>query len=249
MEGPKQNNPGPRAPGRSLTSALHEINNPLESLLNLLYLVEADPAISKASRDHLKMAEAEVMRVSKIAKAAMKRIPRRESAEETDVAKLLFSVLELHRPKLDRHNISASTRNGDGTRAVIYPEQMRQVFSNLLLNAIDAMPKGGKIIAKISKTQEWCGEERSGVRITIGDTGTGIAADILSRVREPFFSTKGAYGNGMGLAVVQEIIGYHQGRMTIRSSTRSGKSGSIFSIFIPAKDRAPTDGQILPARP
>ena len=126
---------------------------------------------------------------------------------------------------------------------------MRQVFSNLLLNAIDAMPKGGKIIAKISKTQEWCGQKRSGVRITIADTGTGIAADILSRVREPFFSTKGAYGNGMGLAVVQEIVAHHQGRMTIRSSTRSGKSGSIFSIFIPAKGRAPTDGQILPARP
>jgi signal transduction histidine kinase len=247
MEGQKQH--APRAPGRSLTSALHEINNPLESLLNLLYLVEADPGISQDSRDHLKMAQAEVMRVSKIAQAAMKRVPCREIAEATNVAALLSSVLELHKPKFDRHQVSATTRNDDDATAVIYPEQMRQVFSNLLLNAIDAMPKGGKIIAKISKTQEWCGEERSGVRITIGDTGTGIAADILSRVREPFFSTKGAYGNGMGLAVVQEIVSYHQGRMTIRSSTRSGKSGSIFSIFIPAKDRAPTDGQILPARP
>ena len=103
MEGPKQRTPEPRrTPGRSLTSALHEINNPLESLLNLLYLVEADPAISQASRDHLKMAQAEVMRVSKIAQAAMKRVPRRETAEATDVAALLSSVLELHKPKLDR---------------------------------------------------------------------------------------------------------------------------------------------------
>ncbi len=236
MEGSKHHPSEPRrTPGRSLTSALHEINNPLESLLNLLYLVETDPAISQASRDHLKMAQAEVMRVSTIAQAAMKRVPRREPAEATDVAALLSSVLELHKPKLDRNNVSASTRNDDDATAVIYPEQMRQVFSNLLLNAVDAMPKGGKVFARISKTQEWSGQERSGMRITIADTGTGIAADILSRVREPFFTTKGAFGNGMGLAIVQDIIAHHQGRLKIRSSTRSGKSGSVFSIFIPVK--------------
>lgn len=238
MEGSKQSTSAPRIPSRSLTSALHEINNPLESLLNLLYLVEADQGISQVSRDHLKMAEAEVMRVSKIAQAAMKRGLRRETAEDTNVAALLSSVLELHRPKLDRYNVSAFTRNDDDATAIIYPEQMRQVFSNLLLNAIDAMPKGGKFFARISKTQEWSGQERSGVRITIADTGTGIAADILSRVREPFFTTKGAYGNGMGLSIVQEIIAYHQGRLKIRNSTRSGKSGSVFSIFIPAIARA-----------
>src|SRR5690348_5030885 len=98
MDGPKQHTH--RAPGRSLTSALHEINNPLESLLNLLYLVEADPAISQESRDHLKLAQGEVMRVSKIAQSAMKRVPRREAAEETDIGVLLSSVLELHKPKL-----------------------------------------------------------------------------------------------------------------------------------------------------
>jgi signal transduction histidine kinase len=237
MEGPNQHSPAPRTRGRSLTCALHEINNPLESLLNLLYLVDADPAISQESRDHLKIAQAEVMRISKIAQATMKQGPHREAAEETDVAVLLSSVLELHKPKFDRHHVSASSRNDDDATAVLYPEQMRQVFSNLLLNAIDAMPKGGKVFARISKTQEWCGQERSGVRITIADTGTGIAADILSRLLEPFFTTKGANGNGMGLAIVQEIVAYHQGRLKIRSSTRSGKSGSVFSIFIPAKGR------------
>ncbi len=237
MEGHKQHNPASRAPGRSLASALHEVNNPLESVLNLLHLVGADAAISQASRDHLKMAQGEVMRVSKIAQAAMKRGPLRETAEETDVAYLLSSVLELHRPKLDRHSVSTSTRSDDGATAVIYPEQMRQVFSNLLLNAIDAMPKGGKFRVKISKTQEWGGQERSGLRITFADTGVGIPADILSRICEPYFTTKGTNGNGMGLAVVQEIVAQHQGRLKVRSSTRSGKSGSVFSIFIPARGR------------
>jgi signal transduction histidine kinase len=226
MDGPKQQNFTPRAPGRSLPSALHEINNPLESLLNLLYLVEADPAISQASRGHLKMAQGEVMRVSKIAQSAMKRVPRREAAEETDIGALLTSVVELHQSKLARHGVFASTQNDDDAKAIIYPEQMRQVFSNLLLNAIDAMPQGGKIRAKISKTQEWTGEGRSGLRITIADTGVGIPPDTISRICEPFFTTKGAYGNGMGLAVVQEIVAYHQGRLKVRSSTKSGKSGA-----------------------
>ena len=167
----------------------------------------------------------------------MKQVPRRETAEETDVGELLTSVLELHRPKLDRHNVSASTRNDHDATAFIYPAQMRQVFSNLLLNAIDAMPKGGKIRAKISRTEKWSGRERSGLRITIADTGVGIPADILHRICEPYFTTKGAHGNGMGLAIVQEIVAQHEGRLKVRSSTRSGKSGSVFSLFIPATTR------------
>src|SRR5580698_4185879 len=123
MEGPKQHKSAFPTPGRSLASALHEINNPLESLLNLLYLVDADPAISQESRDRLKMAQAEVMRISKIAQAAMTRGSRPEAAEETNVATLLSSVLELHKPKFARHNVSASTRNDDDATAVIYPEQ------------------------------------------------------------------------------------------------------------------------------
>jgi signal transduction histidine kinase len=237
MDGPQQQSTVPRGPSKSLTSALHEINNPLESLSNLLYLVESDPAISLASHEYLKLAQAEVMRVSKIAQAAMKQGQRHETAAETDVAELLTSVLELHKPKLDRHKVSASTKNDGDSRAVVRPEQIRQVFSNLLLNAIDAMPQGGQIRAKISKTKESSGQGRSCLRITIADTGVGIPPDILARICEPFFTTKGSAGNGMGLSIVQEIVAQHQGTMKIRSSTRSGKSGSVFSIFIPTPSR------------
>ncbi len=238
MEPPKPDNSAPHARANDLHSAIHEINNPLESLLNLLYLAESDPAISQATRDHLKMAQAEVMRVAKIAQTAMKRIPNGETTEETDVGALLGSVLELHKSKLDRHKVSASTRNDSDATAFVYPERMRQVFSNLLLNAVDAMPLGGKIYAKISKTREWSGRQRRGLRITIGDTGTGISADILSRICEPFFTTKGPHGNGMGLAIIRDIVAQHDGNLKIRSNTTVGKSGSIFSIFVPSKTRA-----------
>jgi signal transduction histidine kinase len=238
MEGSTQHGFGSHVLGKDLTSAIHEINNPLESLLNLLYLVENDSALSPESRNHLRMAQAEVMRIARIAQATMKRARHAEPAKEANVAALLASVVDLHKPKLERHRVAVLAKNCRDTTVVVYPEQMRQVFSNLLLNAVDAMPEGGTLYAKISKTHEWCGQERDGVRITIADTGVGIPAEILSRIREPFFTTKGAYGNGMGLAVVHEIVTEHEGHMKIRSSTREGKSGSVFNIFIPAIARA-----------
>lgn len=237
MEGPKNADPESTSLGMSMKTALHEINNPLESLLNLLYLAEADPAIAESTRGHLKMAQNEVARVAKIAQAAMRQIPPAETAQETDVAALLTSVLELHKPKLDKHNVLTETRHSPDAKAHVYPERMRQVFSNLLLNAIDAMPSGGKIYARISKTREFTGKKQPGLRITIADTGVGIPADILSRVREPFFTTKGADGNGMGLAVVQEIINHHHGKLRIRSCTKPGRTGSTFSFFIPSRAR------------
>jgi signal transduction histidine kinase len=237
MESPKRNEPASRASEAMLTSAIHEINNPLESLLNLLYLIEGDSALSEESRNHLKMAQEEVLRVARIAQSTMKQTRLPEAAQEADVAALLASVLELHKAKLERHKIAVSARNCHETTIVIYPEQMRQVFSNLLLNAVDAMPAGGTVYARISRTQEWCGQERHGLRITIADTGSGIPAEILSRIREPFFTTKGARGNGMGLAVVHDIVTHHDGRMKVRSSITPGQSGSVFSLFIPANLR------------
>jgi signal transduction histidine kinase len=244
MEDPKAAAPKSTSPEISIKTALHEINNPLESLLNLLYLAEADPAISESTRDRLKMAQSEVARVAKIAQAAMKQIPPAETAQESDVAALLTSVLDLHKPKLDKHKISTETRHSPDAKAHVYPEKMRQVFSNLLLNAIDAMPTGGKIYARIAKTREFRGKKRPGLRITIADTGVGIPADILSRVREPSFTTKGVEGNGMGLAVVQEIITHHRGKLRIRSCTKPGRTGSTFSLFIPCRPRPKGSRQI-----
>ena len=233
MEPPKPDSEAPHARAALLQLAVHEINNPLESVLNLLYLAESDPGISQDTRNHLKLAQAEVMRVARIAQAAMKRLPIPGSAEQTDLAALLGSVLELHKPRLDRRNVSASTRHGPDATAVVYPERMRQVFSNLILNAIDAMPAGGKLYARASRKREWSGTGREGLRITIADTGMGILPENLSRIREPFFTTKGANGNGMGLAVVQEIVEQHSGVLKVRSSVRAGKSGTVLSIFLP----------------
>jgi signal transduction histidine kinase len=110
---------------------------------------------------------------------------------------------------------------------------MRQLFNNLVLNAIDAMPNGGRLRAQVASAHEWLGWKRTGLRITIADNGTGIAPEVLQRVKEPFFTTKGASGNGMGLAVVQEIITQHSGVFKIRSCVIPGRTGTVITIFIP----------------
>jgi signal transduction histidine kinase len=192
MTNPKQDSSTPHARGNALSSAVHEINNPLDALLNLLYMVESDAGLSEQSRQNLRMAEAEVARISHIARAAMKRFQRQEGAMEADVAELLASVLELHSAKLKSTEISVAQRYCDNARLVVYPELMRQVFNNLLLNAIDAMPNGGRLRAQVVSAHEWLGWKRTGLRITIADNGTGMAQEVFQRVREPFFTTKGA---------------------------------------------------------
>lgn len=125
---------------------------------------------------------------------------------------------------------------------LVYPNALRQMFSNLLLNAVDAMPNGGKICTKISSAQEWTGRQRRGLRITVGDNGCGIATDDLQKILEPFFTTKGASGNGIGLSFVKDTVRSHDGVLRVRSSTKLGRTGSVFSIFLPAAKSMQTAG-------
>jgi two-component system, chemotaxis family, CheB/CheR fusion protein len=109
------------------------------------------------------------------------------------------------------------------------------MFSNLLLNAADAMPDGGKMQARISLAHEWSGRMRRGLRLTLADNGSGIAAKDLPRILDPFFSTKGAAGNGIGLSLVNNTVQKHHGVLHVRSSTRPGRSGTVFEVFLPAE--------------
>jgi signal transduction histidine kinase len=110
---------------------------------------------------------------------------------------------------------------------------LRQAFSNLLLNAAEATPDGGTIHARVSATQEWTGAGRRGLRVTFADNGCGIAAENLPNIGEPFYTTKGPRGTGLGLSLVKQVVKKHGGELRVRSSTRPGRSGSVFTIFLP----------------
>lgn len=236
MDGDKQRRSAtPRSRGKLAPSIAHEINNPLDALVNLLYLMEHEAAVTEKGYQYLQLAREEVGRISQIVHAAMDEL--RDGAgrsQLTNVPELLLSVVDFYRSRLESHGISIRTRcclDGD---VPIYAGPMRRAFANLLLNAADSMPKGGRLQARVAAAHEWTGQQRRGIRVTFADDGCGIAAHDLPRILHPFFTTKGCSGNGIGLSLVRETVQKHGGAIRVRSSTKPGHSGSIFSIFLPA---------------
>lgn len=227
-----ENRPPPAENDNGIATLAHEINNPLEALHQLHYLIEQEGTLREKGCQYLAMARDEVQRISQILHAAME---LRDSGdpEDTDVPELLSSVLNFYASRFSFHGIDVKTRYRSGLRLAVYPRQLRQMCANLLLNAADAMPAGGKIYARIVSTHEWKGNHKRGLRLTFADTGSGIAAKNLARIWDPFFTTKGAAGNGIGLSLVKNTVQKHHGVLRVRSSTKAGHSGTVFSIFLP----------------
>jgi signal transduction histidine kinase len=228
---PLENRPPPAENGNGISSLAHEINNPLAALHQLHYLIEKEGTLKEKGRQYLALAQDEVQRISQILHAAME---LRDSGvpEKTDVAELLSSVLSFYQSRFESQSISVNTRCRGSAHILCYPHQLRQMCANLLLNAADAMPSGGRIYARLAPAHEWK-DHRPGLRLTFADTGTGIPAKNMSRIWDPFFTTKGAGGNGIGLSLVKNTVQKHHGVLRVRSSTKAGHSGTVFSIFLP----------------
>jgi len=224
-----------RAPSKKgvSPSIAHEIKNPLEALFNLLYIVEAEPTLSDRARHCLSLAQEELRRIAQIAQETLGSHRGDSLPVGANVGKLLDGVLEFYEEKLDTSGISVFRRFRSAGNIPVYAGQLREVFSNLLLNAQAAMPKGGNLQARVSDTHEWSGHERCGVRVTVADNGSGIPSNILPRIFQPFFTTK-SDGNGMGLPLVRDIVRKHHGWLRVRSSTKPSHSGTVFAIFLPA---------------
>ena len=226
----------PEQPGKSVASLAHEINNPLASLLNLLYLMEAEATLTEKGRYYFLLIGGEAQRISQIVHAAMNRLRDSAVPQQTNVPELLRSVVEDYESRLRSHGISVEGRYCSNGDVQVYADQfqLRQTFSNLLLNAADAMPHGGRMRVKVSPVHERAGQHRNGLRITFADNGSGIPARDLPRITDPFFTTKGPAGTGIGLFLVKDTLARHGGVLRVRSSTTSGRHGSVFSMFLPA---------------
>jgi PAS domain S-box-containing protein len=220
--------------GRLAATIAHEINNPITSVTNLLYLIEASPSPDDI-RKYARTAQEELRRVSHICHQTLGFYREATIPSEVDVATLLDTVLGMLAPHIRDKNIRVERRYSPGLKIQAISGEMHQVFSNLIENAIAALPAtDGRIVVHAHETQEWGSERRRGVRIVIADNGTGIASCHLQRVFDPFFSTKGEKGTGLGLWVSRGIVHKHGGTIRVHSATRNGKSGCVFSVFIPA---------------
>lgn len=220
------------ATGRLAATIAHEINNPLESLTNLLYLIDGHEGLPGPVHDLVKTAGKELQRITAITKQTL--APHRESKHPVTLklAELVDDVLSIFKPRLDLQNVELVKRIESSGDVTVYPGELRQVMTNLVANAIDAMPeRGGRLeVAVLSRD--------SNVVIEVNDSGTGIAEEHLAKLFSPFFTTKGDKGTGVGLWVSKGIVERLGGKLKVSSSTQPGFSGTRFIIELPLARRA-----------
>jgi signal transduction histidine kinase len=214
--------------GRLASSIAHEINNPLEAVTNLLYLAQLT-VTDEETREHLRLANAELERVSHITAATLRFHRQSRTPSLVNLNEVVDSVLTLHQGRLRSNHVKVEKRYGAKVFIICWPNEIRQVVANVVSNAIDAM----KFVARprlTVRTHAIGQESSSGAVILISDTGTGMSPLIMRRIFDPFFTTKEATGTGLGLWVSKNIMERHGGSIRVRSTQREGCEGTIFGM-------------------
>ena len=223
--------------GRMAAAIAHEINNPLASVLNLIFLVRQGGLSKEDTENCLSTAESELERVSHIARQTLGYYRDTGSPSEVHLRDLMGNVLSVYKSKVLSHSIVVDANYTDLRKIRVHPGEIVQVFSNVVSNAIDSMPQGGKLSISITQTKEI---ERKGLQIAVNDTGHGIRRENLDKVFEAFFTTKGNLGTGIGLWVARQLVERHGGQISISSSIGSDDHGSNVTIYLPF---IPSDGK------
>lgn len=223
------------ATGRLAASIAHEINNPLEAITNLLYLLRRFCRLDDTALNYVTIAEREVRRMSEITQQTLRFYRQSTLPARTTMQELLDSVLDMYSTRLRTQGIVVERRYEPTLDLYCFAGEVRQVIANLVNNSMDAMMNGGRLRVCARRSRDWSQPQREGVRITVADTGTGMTGEVRARLFEAFFTTKGATGTGLGLWVSYEIILKHHGTVHVRSrvETDQDSSGTVFQIFFP----------------
>jgi PAS domain S-box-containing protein len=221
------------AAGQLAASLAHEINNPLSAVINVLYLLGGRSHLDPTSTDLISIANNEIARVARIVRQSLSYYRVGMVAREVDLAALIEESLQVFRDKFQRAGIAINKKIRPGTRIIGFADEIRQVVDNLLVNSVEATPRGGRLALCVRQSRSWKNGSEPGARLTIADNGCGIPKVYLARVFEPFFTTKAEKGNGLGLWVVKGIVEKHGGSVRIRSTDVAARSGTIISIFWP----------------
>jgi signal transduction histidine kinase len=217
------------AAGRLAATIAHEINNPLEAVTNLVYLIRRGK-LDPASAEFADLAQHELARVSEITQQMLRFYRQSTLPSLSNVCELLESVLTLHQGRVTSLHVEVVRQYMPNVKLLCFAGELRQLFANLIGNALDAMaPGGGRLLLRV----RYAGT--TGVRITVADSGSGMSPEVLRHIFEPFFTTKEAIGTGLGLWVSAEIVSKHNGKMRVRSRVRGedGKGGTVFMVFFP----------------
>lgn len=218
------------ATGRMAATIAHEINNPLEAVMNLIFLARQHSESLGKAHQYLLTAEEELERVSHIARQTLGYYRDTGSPTEIHIHDLIENILTVYNSKLLSHDISVDTQFNDLRKILVSKGEMLQVFTNVIANAVEAMRQGGSLKISIRKL---VGSNGDGIQTVIQDSGKGIEQKHLERIFEPFFTTKGELGTGIGLWVARQLVERRGGQISVASSTEEGSSGTTITIFLP----------------
>ena len=221
------------ATGRLAHVIAHEINNPLEAMSNLLYLAEQSAAETGDTRSYVEQAAKELDRIGRITKQVL--AYHRESTVPVvmNADEILEGVLAIFRSHIMANKVALDAHLKSSKQVFVLPGELRQVFSNLITNALDAMGQdGGTLRVRCFDTIDWQ-SKRKGIRFIFSDSGTGIQENLLASIFEAFFTTRGLKGSGVGLWLSAEILQKHDGKIRLRTRTTGTYRGTLFSVFLP----------------
>jgi signal transduction histidine kinase len=216
---------------RYASAIMHEVNNPLEAMTNVVYLTKLQRADPDQVHENMLILEQQLTALGRVTNQALTFHREQLEAKEVDLVEIAESALKLHEDKLRRHGVTVDRSFCGPAHACVFGSEILQVFSNLILNAVDAVPAGA---GKLSIHVELHGEE---VRITIADNGQGIADEVADKLFEPYLTTKTS-GTGLGLWLSKRIITKHRGTLRFHTSCKEGRTGTSFHIALPVSRSA-----------
>lgn len=219
------------ATGQLAASIAHEINNPLAAVTNILYILRTHPEMSERLLELVGTGERELERVIHITRQTLAFYREVAMPVMTSVPSLINEVLGVYSRKIEEKDVSIEKNFEMVEEIRAFPGELRQVLSNLVLNALEALPGPGKIAIRVRRGTDKDG--RAGIRVTVADNGLGISSEHLPRIFEPFFTTKHSKGTGLGLWVSHGIVHKHQGSIRVRTRIDEAQHGTCFVVFLP----------------
>ncbi len=220
--------------GRMAASIAHEINNPLEAASGLLYLCRTDDGVPEPVKENLKLVEHELYRAAKITRSTLTFYRESPNPLPTNVVELIESVLKFQEPRIRKAGVEVQTDLVYSEPICAFPGELRQIFTNLISNAIEAMQTSGRLVIRVHPARDWR-DGRAGYRILVADSGPGIPPETRKKLFDAFYTTKGDKGTGLGLWITNQLVQKHGGFIRFRSRCECAcqNGGTMFTVFLP----------------
>jgi len=220
--------------GRMAATIAHEINNPLETVTNILYLLSRNTKLDEAARQHLKIADEELRRIAQITRSTLGLYRERDTTPgPVSLSEMIDNLLMFYQRQVQSLGVKVEKHFDSSGRVIGVSGELRQVIANIMANAIDALGvTGTKLQLHVYESPDWRNLGKRGIRVVVADDGPGMSAETQANLFHPFYTTKGQKGTGLGLWVSHGIINKHGGSIRLRRRTGT-RHGTCFAIFLP----------------